>query len=218
MRKTLAVACFLMVAALPLAGQARGGGDPPDFMSQALWTFQAHLSPSAEVGPILGTSGGEATVLVHTWRDAEGALVRAIVDYTVLVPVGELMVSALHIHRGAIGTNGAVVIGSGVGVMGPVRLGPGGRSLFDQADVDANGLAAIQAILDDPAGHYVNVHTPTNPPGEMRGQLHPSNHAGIARNGRDLYRLMDMVNSGSDFGGGGTIAHHRVVTRRPSPS
>ena len=88
-----------MVAALPLAGQ--------DSMSQALWTFQAHLSPSAEVPPILGTSGGEATVLVHTWRDAEGALVRAIVDYTVRVLVGELMVSALHIHRGAIGTNGA---------------------------------------------------------------------------------------------------------------
>ncbi len=25
------------------------------------------------------------------------------------------------------------------------------------------------------------------------GQLHPSNHAGIVRNGRDLYQLMDMV-------------------------
>ena len=163
-------------------------------MSHALWTFQAHLSPSAEVGPIEGTSGGEATILVHTWRDAEGALVRAIVDYTVLVSVGELMVSGLHIHRGAIGTNGGVVIGSGVGVMGPVRLGPGGRSLFSQADVDSDGLAAVQAILDDPAGHYVNVHTPTNPGGEMRGQLHGSNYAGIARNGRDLYLLMDMVN------------------------
>ncbi|MEP6981826.1 MAG: CHRD domain-containing protein [Nakamurella sp.] len=65
-----------------------------------------------------------------------------------------------HIHKGAAGTKGDVVVP------------------FDAAVINAGGSATItvdKAVLDaivaDPAGYYVNVHTATAPGGAARGQL-----------------------------------------------
>ena len=65
-----------------------------------------------------------------------------------------------HIHKGAAGTNGDVVVP------------------FDAAVVNAGGTATVtvdkallDAIVADPGGYYVNVHTATYPKGAARGQL-----------------------------------------------
>jgi hypothetical protein len=64
---------------------------------------------------------------------------------------------AAHIHTGAVGSPGPVVLA----LCGPCTSPASGTGALTQAALDA-----IQA-----GTAYVNVHTPTNPGGEIRGQL-----------------------------------------------
>jgi len=64
---------------------------------------------------------------------------------------------AAHIHTGAVGSPGPVVLA----LCGPCSSPLSGTGTLTQAALDA-----IQA-----GTAYVNVHTPTNPGGEIRGQL-----------------------------------------------
>ena len=71
-----------------------------------------------------------------------------------------LPTTGAHIHRGAAGTNGPVVV--------PLTA-PG-------ADGNSSGCAAtapalIDEIIGNPAGFYVNVHTTEHPAGAIRAQL-----------------------------------------------
>ena len=70
-------------------------------------------------------------------------------------------VTQSHIHVGAAGESGDVVV--------PLDVdGFDGTSEGCVADQDAE---ALQAIIDDPAGYYVNLHTEEFPGGAIRGQL-----------------------------------------------
>ena len=67
---------------------------------------------------------------------------------------------AAHIHRGAAGVNGPVVV--------PFTA--------PAADGDSSGCVAaaaplIDEIVANPAGFYVNVHTKEHPAGAIRAQL-----------------------------------------------
>ena len=69
-----------------------------------------------------------------------------------------------HIHSGAAGTNGLIVI-----PFTPfTNLGPTSAT----GCTSASGVVA-QQIVDDPANFYVNVHTADFPSGAIRGQLVP---------------------------------------------
>lgn len=70
--------------------------------------------------------------------------------------------TAAHLHDAFAGTNGSVVIG--------LTQDPANDALWSAVDapVDAAQLDAIRA-----GRYYVNVHTPANPPGEIRGQVAP---------------------------------------------
>ena len=79
------------------------------------------------------------------------------------------MVRAMHIHRGAAGVNGPVVVNSNLGQ--PLE-GRRGVRIFRQVEIaDAAGLEVIGEILANPQDFYVNVHTASAPPGFVRGQL-----------------------------------------------
>jgi hypothetical protein len=69
--------------------------------------------------------------------------------------------TASHIHEGAAGVSGGVVVPLDVdgfsGTASDCATAP------DEADLDA--------ILANPAGFYVNIHTEDYPPGAIRGQL-----------------------------------------------
>ena len=65
--------------------------------------------------------------------------------------------TAAHIHTGAVGSPGPVVLA----LCGPCTSPASGTGALTQAALDA-----IQA-----GTAYVNIHTPTNPAGEIRGQL-----------------------------------------------
>lgn len=66
-----------------------------------------------------------------------------------------------HIHEGAEGTDGGVA----------VDLDLDGFESTSEGCTDAADAATLQAIIDDPAGYYVNVHNEAFPGGAVRGQL-----------------------------------------------
>jgi hypothetical protein len=70
---------------------------------------------------------------------------------------------AAHLHDGIAGTNGLIAIGLTRDPMEDTRW-----SAVD-APVDADQLSGVRA-----GGWYINVHTPANPDGEIRGQVAPS--------------------------------------------
>lgn len=70
-----------------------------------------------------------------------------------------------HLHRGVAGSNGGVVVGLAKDASVPTRWFVQDAAL-SQADFDA-----LQA-----AGTYLNVHTPLNPSGEIRGQVVPTGY------------------------------------------
>jgi uncharacterized protein (TIGR03437 family) len=138
--------------------------------------FRAILLPSNEVPPVAIEASGAATVRVHYVRDAAGEVMNGSVDFAVSYnfPEAETVFTGLHIHRGAAGTNGPVLIDTGITGTNNITTQGGRGSINRQAQVtgdNAERLAALRDVLDSPSGFYVNLHTTTNPGGVIRGQL-----------------------------------------------
>jgi hypothetical protein len=70
-------------------------------------------------------------------------------------------ITVSHIHEGAEGVSGGVV----------VDLDVDGWEGSTEGCNDAADPETMQAIIDNPAGYYVNVHTEALPMGAVRGQL-----------------------------------------------
>jgi hypothetical protein len=70
-------------------------------------------------------------------------------------------VAISHIHEGAEGVDGGVV----------VDLDLDGFEGTSEGCNEAAEADALQAIIDDPAGYYVNLHNEAFPGGAIRGQL-----------------------------------------------
>jgi hypothetical protein len=68
-------------------------------------------------------------------------------------------VIAAHIHKGAKGTNGPVVV--------PFNAPVNGKAMGCVTVADA----LAQDLAQNPRNYYVNVHTTNHPAGEIRGQL-----------------------------------------------
>jgi CHRD domain len=66
---------------------------------------------------------------------------------------------AMHIHKGAAGVDGPVV----------VPLDP--KAVNGDTSCVKADAALAGAIAADPAGYYLNIHTPAKPAGALRGQL-----------------------------------------------
>jgi hypothetical protein len=140
--------------------------------------FQAALSPSAETPQPISVSmaSGASLVRIHIRRSDTGEFMQAAVDFdTTLTVVQEQNLVNMHIHRGAAGVGGPVVIDSVFGSPVPVEAGGTARIIrqFIVAADNANGIETIEALLANPEGYYVNVHSSAHPPGVARGQLHP---------------------------------------------
>ena len=114
----------------------------------------ASLSGAAEVTPNVGDpdGSGSASVTVDTATNQ----VCWDISYAALdVP------TAAHIHAGAAGTNGSVVVNFTPSLTGSSPI---------TGCVTVTNTLATQ-ILANPAGYYVNVHTTAHPGGAIRGQL-----------------------------------------------
>jgi len=114
-------------------------------------TMTVPLTGAAEVpGPGDATGTGSATLMPDT---AKGQLC-----YT-LSASGSDTPTMAHIHKGAVGVAGPVVVPLKAPASGPVK---------ECTAVPGEVLAAIVA---NPADYYVNVHSAAFPKGAMRGQL-----------------------------------------------
>jgi hypothetical protein len=74
---------------------------------------------------------------------------------------------AAHIHKGAAGVNGPIVVDLKATAKSTWK---GTSPRVAQKCVSAKA-AVVSAIRRNPSGYYANVHTPKNPGGAARGQL-----------------------------------------------
>lgn len=135
--------------------------------------FTAALSPAQETPPISNSENvgsGTSTMDFNITRDASGAMTAATVNFTVTMQgfPASTVVNIAHIHTGAAGVAGGILINTTVNP-GEVTL-TNGAGTFTRVGLTVK-TTDMQAILDNPAGFYFNVHTAANPGGVMRGQL-----------------------------------------------
>jgi hypothetical protein len=141
--------------------------------STSTTTFNVPLSPAAEVPPIANaesTASGNATIKLNLTKDGSGNVIAATADFTVTGNNFQpsTTITLAHIHPGAVGVNGGIVVNTGLS-SGQAPVSNGSMS-FTKNEIPVSPDLA-QSILANPANYYFNVHTAANPSGVMRGQL-----------------------------------------------
>jgi len=137
-------------------------------------TFTATLSPANENPAIVGAEAvgsGTATVTMVTTKDANGNVTAATATFVVNLtgfPAGT-PINIAHIHTGAAGVNGGIVVNSLI-TAGQNVLTTGSGS-FTASNLTISPVDVANQILANPAGFYFNVHSTNNPGGVARGQL-----------------------------------------------
>lgn len=144
--RTTAIGLAALAAlALALSGAGAAQAAPPTTTTVPLNTGQEAPAPS------VGGAHGSFTYEI----DGDQLCYTLSVSGLSAAPV------AAHIHIGERNTPGPVVV--------PLMTPPGATSEVSECKtVSPAVLAAIEA---SPKDYYVNVHTPLNGPGEIRGQL-----------------------------------------------
>ncbi len=109
---------------------------------------KVELSGANEVPAVATTAAGTANVTIKDDRSV-----------VVMVTVSGMTATAGHIHEGAAGTNGPVI----------VPFTKTGDNTF--ASADGAKLTEAQYAAYKAGNLYVNVHSAKNPGGEIRGQV-----------------------------------------------
>jgi len=146
-----------------------------------IWGFAAPLiDGSQEVPPTGSTAFGTASFNVDDTTFA-------IVGSVTVTGIASTAVTGMHIHRGAVGVNGPVIYDILATVVNTFTSGPSTNYFFLGTIVSDGAGTQAQKFADLVAENaYVNVHTPTFPGGEIRGQIHcvtvpePSTFAALA--------------------------------------
>ena len=138
--------------------------------------FTADLKASNESPAISNaeaSSSGTATIDMIQSKDAAGNVTSTVFNFSVAMQgfPSTSVVNIAHIHTGASGVNGPIIVNTTINP-GEVVLA-GGAGTFNRTGITSATLTATdaQAILTHPAGFYFNIHTAANPGGVMRGQL-----------------------------------------------
>lgn len=148
MRRSALIAAFALAIALVAAIGASAGPQATSIQIRTVLNAAQEVpSPTGAVSNAGGTFSATVT------KSDTGASISWELSFSGLTANA----IAAHIHTGATGTPGPVVLA----LCGPCTSPASGTGTLTQATVDA--IAAGTA--------YVNVHTPTNPAGEIRGQL-----------------------------------------------
>ena len=166
----------LLMIALALVAGCEGDENPAGPSNTGPIVFTAQLSAQNEVPAIAGAEAGgrgSATITFVVPRDNSGNVTGGgTVNFNVQVsgfPPGTAAIAA-HIHPGAAGVNGNVLVPvTGLSAGAPILM-PDGTATLNFTGITLSQDSATQ-IVANPAGYYFNVHTPSNPGGAVRGQL-----------------------------------------------
>ncbi len=142
------VKLVLVVAALSLAGCSTYSNNAPSWMPGSN-AIKVNLTGTDEVPPLSVPGSGSGTIRVEEDGTVSGS-----------VTTKDVAGTMAHIHRGAKGTNGPVIVP--LDKNGDTYSVPAGRKLTPEQINDLKG-----------GNLYVNVHTAKNKGGEVRGQLTP---------------------------------------------
>jgi CHRD domain len=157
---------WLMLAAVVVFGASSGA------FAQAV-SYTATLSGLNEVPANASTNTGNTFVTVDA---ATG-----VVTWNTASSIPQTSATGHHIHRGAAGANGPIVVNFGTSYTGSITA--------------TTALAA--EIVGNPAGFYVNLHTAAFPGGELRAQLVPLAVAGsVPALGLPLLGLLGVALAG----------------------
>jgi hypothetical protein len=164
---------ILLVALVLMAGCGDSDTAPAD---EEVVQFTAQLLTSNEVPPITSTEApatGVGFVDFVLTRDAAGAITTAYANFRFEVSgfPSTSTISNAHVHTGAAGVNGGIVVNPNF-VAGEAPL-TNGSATFQRLNISGAAFttATAQAIINNPAGFYFNVHSSAHPAGVMRGQL-----------------------------------------------
>jgi hypothetical protein len=136
--------------------------------------FRLHLTPGQVVPRVTGLrADATGSLTLDVTRDANGAIASGkVVFYANYHFPGSVTVTGLALHQGARGTNGPVVLDSGVGTFTDAD----GRGNVTKV-VDNAPVALLQALLAAPRGYDVDLSTSANTGGALRDQLEgPAHH------------------------------------------
>jgi hypothetical protein len=163
----------VLLLGLCLLGAA-GCDDDSTAPSNLPIVMTANLSPANEVPPIANaenTGNGAVQITFNVTRDGTGAITSGTADFHFQLSgfPSSTTIMAAHIHPGAAGVNGGVIVNTGLVASSPVTQ-TNGVMTFSATGINVPA-ATLQGIVNNPAGFYFNVHSPTNPGGVARGQL-----------------------------------------------
>lgn len=147
LKKNIHLSLFAAIAAVAIAttGCSTMGGGSGEAKSSA-----AQLSGAQEVPPVTTDASGQSTIKIAADKSVSGMLL-----------VSRINATAAHIHQGAKGTNGPVIV-------------PLTKTSDTTFVVPADAKITDAQYASYKAGNlYVNVHTAANPGGEIRAQLIP---------------------------------------------
>jgi hypothetical protein len=125
-----------------------GGEIRGQVVTAASTRYVGNLSGTQEVPPVATAAGGTAVAFLHEPDNRVVYMVNG---------TGLVGVVAAHFHQGVAGSNGPVIVNFGSG---------SGTYCGVSARLTAAQVAAWKAN-----GFYANIHTSTNPGGEVRGQM-----------------------------------------------
>ncbi|CAN5662599.1 hypothetical protein BH20ACT14_BH20ACT14_14190 [soil metagenome] len=170
MRRTLlsSAVALVGVVALVVIGAA-GGAQAKKPALSATPVFKLHLKPSQEVPAVKGLKADAVgSVTFNLERSSAGVITsgKVIFYFNYSFP-STVNITGLHIHQAPKGSVAPPLVSSGV-------------TTFTDSDGKGNvttvvtgvAPATLQAILDNPRGYYVNLHTSVNPDGALREQMH----------------------------------------------
>jgi hypothetical protein len=141
---TIVKKAALAIAVLSLAACTTMSGMMPGASS-----VKAHLTGAEEVPPVSTSAMGDASFSVSKDGSVKGSVTTTGVQGT-----------AAHIHQGAKGQNGPVIV--------PLTKSGDTYSAPDGAKLTEAQMSAFKA-----GNTYVNVHSAANKGGEIRAQLNP---------------------------------------------